>query len=303
MKVRSLFVLAAAFTLAAPLFAQPRGVRAPHTFGNEVRIQGYLFGNFFQATNPRNEEDVTAFGAEYRAAYRPWTTPTDLYAHVDYINYDDPRRRDSYGGRLGVAYNGEIHALNAYVDRAENRATFDVGDVTATANVTTLGADYSFRVTPNWQLGALGEHQVQRFSVRTGQENTYDALGANVRYRGFGRKFSPEVGYVTGTRDVDDPNESYDDDYWYVQLAFAPLDKWNARVRFRDRTRSYTTNAITARNFGREDNRLQWMGAVDYRMTRRLTLTGYYTMEDVDTTRLGGDFDTSMFLLGVTIGF
>lgn len=303
MKKQLFLVSTLAIVLSAPAFAQPRERRDNNGFRSEIRFAGYVFGNFFQASDPSLEEDVSAAAVEYRAAVRPWATPTDFYANVDYMRYESERRPNTYGGRLGVQHNGDVHAFNVYVDRGENRASFEVGDTTATANVTTFGGDYSYRFLKNWQAGVELTQERERYDVESDRENDFTAVGASLRYRGFGRLVSPEVGYVTGERDVVNPDESYDDDYWYVRVISSPLPRLYMSLRYRQRQREYTTNNVAARNFGRADERHAWVLTTNFQFTERVGTLLYYTTEDVDANRPGRDFDRSTLLLGLTYGF
>jgi hypothetical protein len=315
------FVLAAALVVTAPLFAQStddRPVNAPppsttnsgtaqneqpRMFRSELRLQYHVFGNFFQAPDNAPQEDVNAISTQYRATIRPWARPLDLYAHVDFLHYTNLDRDNSYGGRIGAQYNGEVHSFDAYVDRGENRASFDVGDRTAIANITSFGADYSYRITKDWQVAADVSGDQQRFTIETGNESDYNALGASVRYRGFGRMFSPRVGYVTGHLNVANGQDDYDDQYWYLQVISVPMRNLYLSVRYRQRDRDYETSTITSPNFGRHDDRAQWVLSGNYRLTDRLGLSSYFAHETVDSSRPGRDYDANLLLLGLTIGF
>lgn len=295
-----LFVLTVA--VCAPLIAQPLGRQGDLPFRQEVRLNSVLFGNFYQATTSALEEDVRGVGVEYRAAYRAWKA-TDVYGHVNFLDFDEGGKQNTYGGRLGVAHDGERHDLNAYVDHGENRSTFDIAGATDTGDVTTFSADYSFRVLEDWQLGAEATHDRQRFGHTPLRENDGTFLGANVRYRGLGYKFMPEIGYVTGSRDVRDATESYDDSYWYVQAVSSPSRRVYLSLSYRDRTREYTTSNTASSKFGIEESRGQWSASASYRATDRVAYILYYTQEDTASSRVGRDFDTDFLLLAVSVGF
>lgn len=286
-----------AIVTVAPLFAQPAQSKTPRTFRSDVRLAGYRFGNFFQAAGGAPEADVTALGLELRAAYRPWSHPTDLYAHTEFLSFTSHNVRNTYAGRLGIAHYGPVHQVNAYIDRAENRASFDVGDTTATGDVTALDVDYSYRVTPDWQLGAETRHERQRFSVGgTGRDNDYSAFGGSVRYRGFGWHFSPSIGYVTGERSVDNERDSYDDSYWFAQVTYQPHERLYTSLRYRDRTRDYQT-------IDRTDDRGSWTATVVLTQTEHLSWLVYYSREDVHSSQPGRDFASDVLIGGVTWAF
>ncbi len=321
MKNAARFTLAAALAIAAPLFGQstedhplntpppPHTTSAtpqndqPRMFRSEVRLQWHLFENFFQAADNAPQEDVNAISTQYRATLRPWARPLNFYASVDLLHYTNLDRDNSYGGRIGAQYNGDVHSIDAYIDRGENRASFDVGDRTAIANITSWGADYSYRVTKNWQVAADVSGDQQRFTIETGNESDYQAIGGSVRYRGFGRLFSPRIGYVTGQQNVANGQDDYDDRYWYVQVISVPVRNLYLSVRYRDRDRDYETSTITSPNYNRHDDRHQWVLSGNYRLTERLGLSTYFAHETVDSSRIGRDYDANLLLLGLTIGF
>jgi hypothetical protein len=296
----SLFV--AAVAICTPLIAQPLGRQNPSTFRQEVRLQSMLFGNFYQDTNPALEQDVRGLGIEYRAAYRAWKD-TDVYGHVNFLNFDEKGKKNSYGGRLGILLDSERQDLNLYVDHGENRSTFDIAGITDTGDVTTFAGEYSFRVTDDWQVGAEGEIERQRFGHTRDRENDAHSIGANVRYRGLGYKFMPEVGYVTGSRDVVDETESYDESYWYAQVVSSPTRKVYLSLTYRDQTRDYTTRDITSSKFNAEETRAQWIASASYRHTEHVAYILYYSREGTESSRPGRDFDTDFLLLAVAVGF
>lgn len=291
-----------AFAVCAPLAAQPLGRQGDLPFRQEVRLQSMLFGNFYQATPPAAEEDVRGLGLEYRAAYRAWKD-TDVYGHVNFLNFDEDGKKNTYGGRVGLTQDGERQDFNVYVDHGENRSTFDIVGATDTGDVTTIGGEYAFRVTDDWQLGAEAEHERQRFGQTRARENDATSVGANVRYRGFGYKFMPEIGYVTGSRDVVDETENYDDSYWYVQLVSSPTRKLYLSLNYRDRAREYTTRDVTSSKFGAEETRGQWTASASYRATDQVAYILYYSTEDTASSRPGRDFNTDFLLLAVSVGF
>jgi len=290
----------ASLTMATSLVAQPLGASAAGASRSEARLQFWRFGNFNQVSDPALEQDVRALGLELRGAYHPVRVPFDVYAHVHYLNWDVDRD-DSYGVRVGAAMESEVQDFNVFFDRAENRATFDVGDTVSNASVTTVNGEYSRRFG-NWQPGVEATYEIQRFDVAdTGRDNGYRAAGANVRYRGFGWKFSPAVGYVTGEREGDDDEESYDDPAWYAQLVFIPVPRFYLSVQYRDRVRDYTTRDPLNRNFGRKDDRPQWIVVSTLKVTGRITGILYYSNEDARSTLVGRDFQADILILNLAV--
>jgi hypothetical protein len=290
-------LLFATLLIALPLAAQPmENENEQRVFRQEVELQLYRFGNFFQAREGQPEEDVNGFGAEYRAAWRQAPGRPDLYGALNVLSYAGNAGETSYGGRVGVSHYGEVHSFNVALDRQENGYSFDVGDRTASASITSLGGQYTYRLARDWDVGAESYLEWQRFDVETGSENDYHNLGAQVRYRGFGRLFRPRAGYVVGERDVETASESYDDRYWYVQVDTAPNARLNASLRYRDRTRDY--------DGARTDDRDQWRLRAQWRQTERIAWTGSYTREQVSSSEPGrGSFDTDVLFAGIIVGF
>jgi hypothetical protein len=291
-----------AFCATTPLIAQPLSRPNAGPLRQELRLQSMLFGNFYQAPSGAPQEDVRGTGLEYRAAYRAWKN-TDVYGHLNLITFDEKGKKNTYGGRLGIQYDGERQDFNAYVDHGENRSTFDIVGVTDTGDVTTFSADYSFRVTNDWQLGAEVEHDSQRFAVTHARENDATKFGANVRYRGFGYKFMPEIGYTTGSRDVVDPTEDYDEPYWYVRAVSSPTRRTYISLTYRNSTRDYTTRDVSSSRFGAEDTRTQWIASGSFRATNQVAYILYYNHETNESSRINHNFDGNFLLLAVSVGF
>lgn len=289
-------LIATLLFVAAPLLAQPAETDTFRVFRSEVELQAYRFGNFFQARDGQPEQSVNAFGAEYRAAYRARLESPDYYAGINVLHYSGTDTEMAYGARIGSSFYGSVHSYNVYLDRQENGYAFDVGDQTATANITTVGGNYTYRLTRNWQVGLDTYLDWQRFDVATGFENEYRSLGAQVRYRGFGPAFQPRIGYVSGEREVRSASDSYDDRYWYVQVNSQPNPRFNGSVRYRSRSRDY-------QNVAREDDRGQWTLRGTYRQNDRLAWTASYGNEDVQSSLPGRDFQTDGLFAGLIIGF
>ena len=295
---RSHFLLPVALLMSLPAFGQPSGSSDPGEFRSEARLQAFVFDNFFQASESALEQDVSALGTELRSAFQPAQVPFEMYGHVNYLHWDETDRKNSYGGRLGFAHDGEIHDFNVFVGGAFNRASVDIGDVVTTADVTTAAGEYSYRLG-DWQLGAEGMVEDYRFDDFAEQDGDYTSVGASVRYRGFGWKFSPRVGFTTTRLSMGESNESYKEPAWYAQLVFVPHPRVYASIRYRDRDRSYSTTDPGDSNFGRKDDRPEWSSYGSVRLTERFSGTWYYSSQDVTSSRAGRDFDSSLLIFGL----
>ena len=303
MKSRTVWMVVALCAMTATLAAQPLGRRDAPVFRQEVRLQPMYFGNFFQAPIGSGlEEDIRGIGLEYRAAYRVWTD-TEAFGHLNVVDFDERGKKTSYGGRAGLRHDGERHDYSVHVDHGVNRSSFDIAGSTETGDVTTLYGEYSFRVTDDWQLGVEAATDRQRFTSPRDRNNDGTSFGANVRYRGLGYKFMPEVGYVTGSRDVVDRTENYDESYWYIGFTSSPTRKVYLSLTYRDRQREYTTSDITSSRFGADEQRDQWTASASYRHTDHVAYILYYSKENADSSRANRDFNTDFLLLAVSVGF
>jgi hypothetical protein len=290
------------FVCATPLLAQPIGKSEPGGFRSDIRLQGWVFGNFYYTADDDLKEDVAAYRTELRTAWRPGPRPLNIYTHVNYLVYDAPGRDPSYGVRLGLAEDTEQQTYNFFIDRAENRASVDVGDRVAIANVTLFGGEYSRRITEDWQLGAEMAHERQRFSIESDQENDYTALTGSVRYRGFGYKFSPSAGYGIGRRSSANTAEESDDDHWFAQIAVIPHPRVYMSLRYRQGARDYLVDVPVSSNFRRHDDRPQWTFSGSVRVSDRVNGLVYFSRENMSSSVPNRDVETYYLILGLAIG-
>lgn len=287
---------------ATPLLAQST---APTWDDQRVQVwirgQGMLFGNFFQATEGTPEEDVSALLGEIGASVLLGNSPLRLYGLANYLSYDDESLDASPAFRIGLRSEGKPHSFHVYGEQLIDRPSFDVGDEFDKGDITNFVAEYGYRFS-DWQLGLDGEVQKQEYDISTDRDNDFTALGASVRYRGW-RVFSPEIGFKTGERDVDDTRLSYDQDEMYLQIRSAATPKLYLSFRVRQRDREYTTTDAAASHFGREDDRRQYSGSADYSFTDNWILNLYGSVENVDVNLPDRDFDTSLLAAGLTFRF
>ena len=300
-------IMAAVVLLSStPILAQPRGSSNPGGSRAEMRIQTYYFDNFFYSTNPEEEDDATALGAELRAAFRPGARPLEIFGHLSGVRYDVERASDTFGARIGAAYDDEIHQWMVFLDQAENRPSFEVGDTFARADVTTLAGEYAFRFHDDWEAAGETAYQRQKYDVESDRENDYYALGGSIRYRGLGWRVTPEAGLLLSRREVRNDEQSYESLEPFVQVTYLPELPDNPlwlSLRYRHRTRSYTVDDRTSRNFGRDETRPSWTFVADYRTAANVSLWAYFSNESIDSSIPGGDFEVGVLLLGITIGF
>lgn len=266
-----------------------------------LKGQGQLYENFFQATAGAEEESVSALFAEAGASVG-LSGPLRAYGSVSTLRYDDSELDSSHGVRLGLRRDGQPHSFDVHVEQQMNRPTFDVGDEFDRADVRSLGGEYFWRFTDDWQVSADGELQQQENDISENLDNEFRSVGAAVRWRG-SRLFSPEIGVRVGERDVDDATQSYDQQETYLQIRSSVTPALYLSLRLRNRSRDYSTGLASSSNFGRGDDRRQIALGAEYSFTPHLALDFYGARESVDSNRAGRDFDTGLWALGVTWRF
>lgn len=287
--------------IAAPMVAQT-SERTDPLFETWLKLQGHFYENFFQTPSSEPGEDVSAgYGGLGISLRLSDTYPLRAYANVHYLKYDDSELDSSNGVRVGLRSDARPHSFDVYGDLQMDRPTFDVGDEFDRADIRTFAGEYAFRFAKDWQVSVDGELQKQEFDISPDRDNDFSALGGAIRYRG-SRAFSPEIGFRSGERDVNDATLSYDQTDKYLQIR-SSLSRVYLSVRYRMREREYTTDDVTSSNFGREDDRDQIAVSADVTLSDLLLLNFYASREETDTNIAGRDFDTSMYVAGVTFRF
>ncbi len=266
-----------------------------------VKGQGQFYENFFQSPEGSPESDVRALFGEVGASVG-FGRDLRAYGQINRLDYDEEGLDSSNGIRLGLRMEGKPHGFDVFAEQLSDRPSFDVGDEFDRADIRTIGGEYSLRVVEDWQISVDGELQEQEFEVTPSRDNEFGGVGAAVRWRG-SRLFSPEIGFRTGERDVNDETLSYDQRDTYLQVRSSLTPALYLSVRFRDRRRDYSTDDVAASNFGREDKRRQIAASADWSTSKMLTWNLYVARENVDTNIEGRDFDTSLAIVGVTFRF
>lgn len=266
----------------------------------ELSLFPMRFDNFFQAPDGAPQEDIDAGRVEARIAYRLLSDrPLALTAEAGYTAYGQGLD-DSPSVGIGLESQGRPHEWALGAAFRVDQPVFDVGDELEQADILALAGDYGYRLGDDWELHALGEWTHQSFEIIDRKNNDLWGLGGAVRYRGWGYAFSPEIGFLTGERDVDDPTEDHDQQDVWLKVRSIPVDPIYLSLRYRVRSRDYETDDLQASNFGREDDRDQWTLAADYRITPRWTANLYVDYLDAESTKESRTFDTTLFGLGVT---
>ena len=291
------FLIAAAVLLSAgAAFAQPAGTSKEGESRSDIRLELYRFNNFFQATTPSARQDINAVGLEYRYAKR-FRPDDEIFAHVSTRKFDRSGIGTSYGARVGINHPGEVHQYRVWVDQRMNAPSFDVGNTYGQADTTTLAGEYSYLLSKTWQFGVEGDYDRQSFGNHN-RNNSGTELGTSVRYRGFGYKFTPQVGVYTGNRRINLATENYNEKGWFLQAEVIPKPWLYLSARYTTRARDYTTNLATSTNFGRNEDHPQLALIVSLKSSPRLSWLIYYSNEDVTSSRAGNNFRDSLLLVG-----
>jgi hypothetical protein len=269
---------------------------APKVFTSEVRLQWLAFGNFFEAGQGQPGENVDAVGAAYRGFYHGWRR-ADLYGEVNTMKFTSIDRKRPFGLRAGARHEDEQQSFDVFLDRGLNRQAFDVGDRTAIATITTLSGEYARKVGRKWEVGGEAMREQQRFDVQTTSKNDYTRAGVSLRFRGFGYKFSPRVGYDLGQRSVENRVDTYDERYWYVQVTSLPVSRIYLSLAYRAGQRTYTDNPDP---LAHHVSRPQWTGFASYKLTHNLNAAVYYSKDVSRSPLLYRRFQTSFLLFGLT---
>ena len=269
-------------------------------FRSEVRLDAILLDNLFQAPDGEPQEDVTGGRLELRGG---WDLTADgrwnLYGRIGHTEYDSGIDASQNVG-LGLRGENKIHGIDLFGEYFNDRPSVEA-DLFDQADVTRLTATYELRPVDAWQLSLKGVVEQQSYEAAVARDNDFSSVGAAIRFRGFGRAFSPEIGFSTGSRDVDNGESSHDEDEYFARILSAPTEALYLSLRYRLRDREYTTGDPTASNFGRQDDRAQWAFNAAYESSPRLAWNLYLTREKSDSTRPDVDFETGIATFGVAI--
>lgn len=293
--MKKILVPIALTLIAAAAVAQPAGTSKAGESRSDLRVEMYRFNNFFQATARGAEQDINAYGAEYRYAYR-FRPDDEVFVHGMFRKWSENGISNTFGGRVGWNHPGEVQAFRLYADQRQNLPSFDVGNTYGQADTTTVGGDYSYRIRKIWQVGVEGDYQRQTFANHS-RNNSGTDFGASLRYRGFGWHFTPGIGVTRGHRSVNLSQEDYDMTGQWIQAEVVPTQKLYFSARYYWRNRDYTTDLRTSSNFNRSEERPQFTFATAIKTNTRLTWLIYYSREHVDSSRRNGDFTDSMLLI------
>lgn len=284
---------------AQPAVAQESG---PDRLQIRTRALVRLHDNFFRVGEGGEERAIHAGTVDGRALFRAGSSgQLWLYSEAGYTRYETLGGSVSVVG--GIRLVGRPHAAHLRVIHLVDRPARDIGDVVRKADITRANGEYSYRVAGDWELGVEGQVARVVFDSLPGNDSDIYGVGGSLRYRGFGYRFSPEVGGLRAWRTADAPNQEYTRDYLYARLIAIPVDPLWTSVRYRFRVRDYTTEITTFNNFGRTDEGSQWTFIASLRASSRFSFTVYYDFLDMDSSVPQRIFTTQTLIAGVEVHY
>ena len=300
---RNLSSTAVVVGLAVAALAYPRGAAAQAGLGpsGRLRMGGIFHENFFQLPPDAPRQDIWARFVEvtFEDPVGP-DSPTRTFLRVDLQQF--AAIGISPGASLGFRLDDGTHIFDVAASYEWNRPRLDIGDDVAPANVAGLAASYSYRGIPNVQI--TGQGRYYRDWLRDlPSDGRFDEVGGAVRYRGFGRALSPEVGYATGRRVTAIDGDKYQERTWFVTVRSSVVPRTYVTARYRNRFREYTTVSPGSRNAGREDRRRQMTASVDVDLGGGLLWNFSLRYEDALASRPGRSFTTLSMGSGITVVF
>jgi len=284
------------FCLSAQVAAQDEGraLLLELSIGSDVRA------NFFEAPDGAPQEDVGVGKVELKIIGRP-SSNWRLFAGLTHWEYYDLDLGSSDRGTAGIRFEGNSHRFDLEAILADSKPSVSVGDEFDRSDSTRLRARYSYRIQRDWELGIRGFFGEESFDLSPRKDSDISSVGAFVRYRGFGSKFSPEVGFDLGERDVIDPNEDYEQEDLILRLRSSPTRRLYLSLRLRERRREYSTSDPTARNFNRQDDRTQLALTAVCEISRHFSLSLYATNQDAESTKASRNFDSQLVSFWLTL--
>jgi hypothetical protein len=280
-----------------------QGRYSAERFEARVKLFGTSYGNYFRSPDDEPATQVSSLSIEGRfifALHRE--RRIKLYLQAIREEFDDAEILRSPTFALGLRIDGERHRFDFASRYQFDRGLLDIDDDAEPSDIRTHSAAYSVRFAEDWEWKLEGDFREQRFGFSLRERDSELLSGAtSIRYRGFGRRFSPEIGIERRSRDAVDPHNDYEEEHAWVKLRFSPLDALTMSLRYRARRRDYRIETPDDSNFGRLDTRGEWSLRADWLVTRRLALNFAATRFATDSTREGKGFTADQFRFGATV--
>ena len=305
-------VLLAAF--AGPLAAQER---LPSILEMHVRVSGSYIDNFLQAPEHDASAELLASSAETRLILRMRKPRLNIHARasrtVSWLVMPASQCLpdaastlcvfDGFEPDVGTAGGFDLSAgrfnMEGSAGYQRRSPRLFGGDEADFATIAQAEGSTGFLFPGNMRISAMGHyHDVYQHTRK--MESKYTGGGGSLRFRGFGYRFSPEIGGMISKWESPGVLDDYDEYTKWWSLRMIPVSLLYLHVRYRFGQRVYATDDSLASNFEREDERRHWTLSADLRLARRLTWGVYYTHESVESTRTGRSFVTSFLTSGLS---
>jgi opacity protein-like surface antigen len=276
--------------------------REGNRINGEIRLNSVFFGNFFQAPDGSPQQSVRAGSGEFYVSRNlnrlPQLRP---YAWGNLVGYD--ALEPSGGMTGGVRWENTPHAVDIAAGYQLHSPRFDVGDEFDHANAVDLGGEYSYRAHRNVEITAASGYRRESYSRDSRKDSQGYELEGALRYRGFGRRFSPEVGIGRSRTDAVVDDEDHRERALRVQLRAVPMSSLSLSARYQYRIRNYVAQDSSSRNFEREDQRHQAAAGADIRTGRNWSLNFRYTYQDANSSRQRRAFTSQTLSAGLSFRF
>jgi hypothetical protein len=289
--------------LALSLMIPICGEAAQETEKIEIqpRFSGLYHANFLQAKDGAPKTNVWANVVEVRFLrkldeYRKGLQVYGLADQTTYSAFDASRLLGA-----GLELRDRPHSLRLYARRRFKRPAFFIGDELDTYGIFRVNGEYAHRLTREYELKGLFDYYRQSYDMTKGLNNKTLFWGGAVRYRGFGYRFSPELGFRRGRQDTADDHGDYSQKELLVTVRSVATPTIYLSVRYRYRSRNYDTTLPGSRNFERHDSRHAVRALATIRTGELLLWDVYFSRENADSLRLTRIFITTTFGLGVRL--
>lgn len=262
-----------------------------------LRVSGFYSDNFFQAPREATPVELLATSAEARLVLRIPEQRTNVQARVSRTVFDG--FAPSTAVIASYDANGRYHVLEGTGGYQRRSPRLGAGDQTGFASSVYGSGAFGLKLPLQMQLSALGHYYDIYLHARS-VDSRFSGIGGALRYRGFGYRFSPEVGEVRSTWSSPIASENYLERAQWVSVRAIPVAPVWLHARFRRDDRRYSIPDASASNFGRVDTRDVWTFASDVRLGRRLTWGVYYNREEGSSTRADRTFTTQSITSGLS---
>ncbi|HSA54082.1 MAG TPA: hypothetical protein VLE53_00190 [Gemmatimonadaceae bacterium] len=262
-----------------------------------VRVSGSYSDNFFQAPTDGTPVELVASTGEARLVVRTGRPGLNLHARVNRTLFDGFDPSETASG--GLDWTAGRHHAEVVAGRQTHSPRLMAGDRAGFADIDHASGGYGVRLPGAVEVSVLGQYYDIYLEARD-TESRYYGTGGSLRYRGFGYRFSPEVGGMRSRWDGPIATENYQEQTQWLALRMVPAAPLYLFARYRYESRSYTIEDPAAGNYLREDRRRHLTLSLDARITGRLVWGIYYTREDVVSTRTDRGFTSQALASGLS---